>query len=115
MFIVSTTLSLPAPQLTLDRMAMLRKELAMTHTKWIDNCCHILEVEQESPTDVYVLALINARCLVQSIGERFSYDDLNNTRRQNDVVIQMSLNGFKKDIEQLESSPAFSPARKNCK
>ncbi len=115
MFIVSVTWS-PAKTLAyLDRMAMLRKELAMTHTQWIDNCLHILEVEQESPTDIYVIALINVRCLVQSIGERFSYDDLSNIRRLNDVVIQMSLNGFKKDIEQLESSPALSPARKNCK
>jgi hypothetical protein len=95
-------------------MAMMRKELAMRHTKWIDNCCHILEVEQESPTDIYVPALIGTRCLVQSVGERFSYDDITLVRLQNDVVINMSLNGFKKAVADLETSPAFSPARGNC-
>ncbi|KIW63826.1 hypothetical protein PV04_08798 [Phialophora macrospora] len=94
-------------------MAMLRKELAMRHTKWIDNCCHILEAEQEAPTDIYVTALVNTRCLVQSVGERFSYDDITLVRLQNDVVINMSLNGFKKAVTELEAGPAFSPTRAN--
>ncbi|ETI20879.1 hypothetical protein G647_07222 [Cladophialophora carrionii CBS 160.54] len=95
-------------------MAMMRKELAMRHTKWIDNCCHILDAEQEWPTDIYVTALISTRCLVQSVGERFSYDDITLVQLQSDVVINMSLNGFKKAVAELERGPAFSPTRENC-
>ena len=92
----------------------MRKELAMKHTNWIDHCCHVLEVEQESATDIYVTAFINARCLVQNIGERFSYDDHTFIRFQSDAVIQMSLNGFKKQVAELEASSAFSSAQGNC-
>ncbi|KAJ9613073.1 hypothetical protein H2200_003014 [Cladophialophora chaetospira] len=99
--------------LDLDRLAIMRKELAMTHTTWIDNCCHILDVEQELPTDIYVTALVNARRLVQTVGDRFSYGDVSAIRLQNDVVIEMSVNSFKKTVEQLESTPAFSYAHGN--
>ncbi len=94
-------------------MAVMRKELAMAHTKWIDHCCHVLDVEQESVTDMYVIILVNARRLVQRVGEIFSYDDHTAIRCQSDAVIQMSLNGFKKEVAALEASPACSATREN--
>lgn len=98
----------------LIRMAIMRKELAKTHTTWIDNCCRILQDEQEYATDACALALVNTRCLVQSAGERFSYDDPTLVRFQNDAVVQMALNGLKKEVENLEANPAFSPEHNNC-
>ncbi|KIW11734.1 hypothetical protein PV08_09006 [Exophiala spinifera] len=94
-------------------LAVMRKELAMTHTKWIDNCCKILEAEQEYPTDVDAVAFIRAKCLVKTIGERFSYSDPALVRSHNDSVLQMSLNGFKKEIADLEASHALSAANTN--
>ncbi|EXJ87104.1 hypothetical protein A1O3_04062 [Capronia epimyces CBS 606.96] len=95
-------------------MASTRKELAMSHTKWIDYCCHVLEVEQEAPTDVYATAFIKVRCLVQRIGERFSYDDHISALHLHDTVVQMSVNGFKKELAELEATPAFSSTQNNC-
>lgn len=86
----------------------------MKHTQWVDHCCQLLEVEQEVPTDQYVLALIRARCLAERIGERFSYDDHTFLRSQSDTLIEMSLNGFKKGLGELESSSVFSTAEGNC-
>ena len=93
---------------------MMRKELVMSHTDWIDNCCHILETEQEAATDIDAIAFVRIRCLIQDIGDRFSYGDPTTIKFQNDTVIQMTLNGLKKEIEKLEASPALSPARRNC-
>jgi hypothetical protein len=95
-------------------MAAMRKEVAMGHTKWIDHCCHVLEVEHEAATDMYATALVNARRLVQRVGEIFSYDDHGAVQSLSDAVIQMSLNGFKKEVAALEASPACSAARENC-
>ncbi|OQU94426.1 hypothetical protein CLAIMM_00782 [Cladophialophora immunda] len=94
-------------------MAMTRKELLMKHTSWIEHCCHVLEADQETATDVYALGFVNTKCLAQRIGERFSYNDHTSIRFQSDAVIQMSLNGFKKEVADLEASPAFSSAQDN--
>ncbi|KIY01332.1 uncharacterized protein Z520_02884 [Fonsecaea multimorphosa CBS 102226] len=94
-------------------MAMARKELLMRHTSWIEHCCHVLSAEQEYPTDVYATAFVNAKYLAQRIGERFSYGDHASIRYQSDAVVQMSLNGFKKETADLEASPGFSSAQEN--
>jgi hypothetical protein len=95
-------------------LATMRKEVAMNHTKWIDSCCRILEMEKDAPTDLIAIALVNARSLVQRIGERFSYDDPLSVRCRSDVLIQMSINELKKELGQLEASDACS-SETNCK
>ncbi|OAG42460.1 hypothetical protein AYO21_03336 [Fonsecaea monophora] len=94
-------------------LAMTRKELLMSHTRWIDHCCDVLQVEQEAATDIDATAFVRTKCLAQRISERFSYGDHASIRSQSDVVIEMSLNGFKKEISDLEANPAFSSAREN--
>ena len=93
---------------------MMRKELAMTHNKWLDHCCHILEVEHEATTDATAIALVRAKCLVQRIGERFSYDNITSLRFQSDAVMEMSFVGFKNDLAELELISTVSSARENC-
>ena len=86
----------------------------MTHTDWIDNCCQILHDEQEYPTDAIATALVSARCLVKSARERLSYDKPALIQFQSDAVIQMTLNGLKKELEVLVASPACLQAQNNC-
>jgi hypothetical protein len=92
---------------------MIRKELAMTHTKWLDHCCRALEQEQEWPSDVQAVGLVRARCIAQKIGERFSYDDLGRVQQQGDALIEMALNSFKEELSQLATTPAFSSEPSN--
>ncbi|EXJ75039.1 uncharacterized protein A1O5_01735 [Cladophialophora psammophila CBS 110553] len=99
--------------LTKSSMAMTRKELVMRHTEWIEHCCHVLRAAQETATDVYAIAFVGAKRLAQQITERFSYGDHTFIRFQSDAVIQMSLNGFKKEIAELGASFAFSAAQEN--
>jgi hypothetical protein len=80
----------------------------MTHTKWLDHCCRTLEHEQECPTDALAVGLVKARGIVQRIGERFSYDEVGRIQSQSDTLIEMALSGFKNELSQLASSPAFS-------
>src|ERR1700761_7243032 len=113
-FIVSGTHHLTSLIADLSSMSTMRKELAMAHTTWIDSCCRILQEEQEYATDAYVLALVNVRCLVQSVGERFSYDDPSLVRFQSGAAVQMALNGLKKEAEKLGENTVFSPTHNNC-
>ncbi|OAP57428.1 hypothetical protein AYL99_08166 [Fonsecaea erecta] len=94
-------------------MAMTRKELLMRHTNWIEHCCHVLQAEQECPTDVYATAFVEAKHLAQRIGERFSYSEHASIRFQSDAVVQMSLNGFRKEVADLEARPGFSSIQDN--
>ncbi|KIW98118.1 uncharacterized protein Z519_01702 [Cladophialophora bantiana CBS 173.52] len=94
-------------------MAMTRKELVMRHTEWIEHCCHVLQAAQETATDAYAIAFVSAKRLTQQITERFSYGDHTFIRFQSDAVIQMSLNGFKKEIAELGASSSFSSAQAN--
>lgn len=93
---------------------MTRKELAMKHTNWIDHCCQFLQEKQEFPSDISLIVLVEAKCLARRISEKFSYQDQTFIRSQSDMVIRMSINGFKKEVAELETKCASS-LQENCK
>ncbi|KAK6365162.1 hypothetical protein LTS17_011394 [Exophiala oligosperma] len=84
-------------------MAMTRKELAMKYTGWIDHCCQSLHEKHEFPSDISLIVLVEAKCLARRISEKFSYQDHTFIRSQSDMVIQMSINSFKKKVAELEA------------
>jgi hypothetical protein len=87
----------------------------MTHTKWVSHCRQVLLAEQESPTDSYVVALVDTIVLAQRINERFSCDDHTSIRHQSGVVTQMSINSFMKEAVELEARFVSAGAQQNCK
>ena len=96
------------------RLAIMRKELTMRHTAWIDDCCRVLQDEQEYATDADAITLIHVRRLALSVGDTFSYDDPTLIRSQSEALIQMSINGFKKELEKLTVAPVSSQTHSNC-
>ena len=93
-------------------MSIMRKNLAMPHTKWIDQCCNLLEEGNEHPTDASIKAFIQARSLTHRISDTFSSDpDMDSG--PNEALLQMSMNNFRRELAQIESALRSSNEQKN--
>ncbi|KAF2707864.1 hypothetical protein K504DRAFT_458347 [Pleomassaria siparia CBS 279.74] len=80
-----------------------RKGKTMGHTKYMTQCCKTLAERQEEPTDVLISPLIRLSEMMGRINDHFSYDDIDGAEIKGDMVLEMSMRGFRSELDCIKS------------
>ena len=93
----------------------LYKQIAMRHTHWIDQCCTLLQQQNEEyENDVVVVGLIRLHVLARRLGEIVSGPGSTQSDLRNEPVVEMIMRSFQEEFAQVEANLAGA-ADSNCR
>jgi hypothetical protein len=83
----------------------------MRHSRYVDDCWKRLEDAQEYPSDAWLRHFIGTRHLAQRIIESLALDDhLEQGNSRNPALLEMTMKGFRQEVDQLEQGIMSSGA-----
>jgi hypothetical protein len=91
--------------LTSSRFAQAwRKQSTMRHTRYMVQCCQLLAQRKEHPSDVLITSMIELSELICRINDYFSYDDIDNTEVNGEIMLKATTLSFRNELDQIRNS-----------
>ncbi|KAJ4372061.1 hypothetical protein N0V83_003834 [Neocucurbitaria cava] len=90
-----------------------RTRTTLSHTHYMAECCNSF-IGSPIATDVLITPLVQLCELASRVSEHFFYDDIENSEIKGELIIQMSIHGFRKELLRIkDASLASSLAKQN--
>jgi hypothetical protein len=78
----------------------------MRHTRYMVQCCQLLAERREHPTDGLITPMIELSELTCRINDYFSYDDIDNTDVNGEMMLSFTTLNFRAELDRIRNSIA---------
>ncbi|KAF1935721.1 hypothetical protein EJ02DRAFT_415320, partial [Clathrospora elynae] len=84
-----------------------RKRTTLSYTRYMGQCCESF-VNSSMITDKFIPPMIQSCELISRVNDHFSYDDIENSEVNGELMLEMSTSNFRKELKRIRDSAARS-------
>ncbi|KAH7087002.1 hypothetical protein FB567DRAFT_560770 [Paraphoma chrysanthemicola] len=84
-----------------------RRRTTLPYTRYMQQCCDSFS-ESSVPTDALIRPLTQASELLSRVNAHFSYDDLENAEIKGEMLLDMSVTSFVRELSHIKASPGVT-------